>query len=217
MTDKEIIKALECCMRVRSLRDCLQSGCPARTREGCSYYLRAYEEFEGVIFVELIKDALDLITRKKAEYNNLLEQFRILDCECGRLEKADENQEAEIERLKIENQAFRSAANSYKLHYNEARTEAVKEFADELCKGRVSNDPVVIAVQAELNMTKGEAKPEKCDCFCKEQRIKGWINSATPITEPITVCNGTRERDECTCGGDKSKCDFYPKDYSYGY
>ena len=43
-----------------------------------------------------------------------------------------EEKQAEIERLKIENQAFRSAANSYKLHYNEARTEAVKEFADRL-------------------------------------------------------------------------------------
>ena len=43
-----------------------------------------------------------------------------------------EEKQAEIERLKIENQAFRSAANSYKLHYNEARTEAVKEFAKRL-------------------------------------------------------------------------------------
>ena len=43
-----------------------------------------------------------------------------------------EEKQAEIERLKIENQAFRSAANSYKLHYNEARTEAIKEFAERL-------------------------------------------------------------------------------------
>ena len=45
-----------------------------------------------------------------------------------------EEKQAEIERLKIENQAFRSAANSYKLHYNEARTEAIKEFAERLKK-----------------------------------------------------------------------------------
>lgn len=38
-------------------------------------------------------------------------------------------QQAEIENLKIENQSLRAAANSYKLHYNEARAEAVKEFA----------------------------------------------------------------------------------------
>ena len=50
--------------------------------------------------LEIIKSALDLINRQKAEYNNLLEQFRILDCECERLEKADENQKVEIERLK---------------------------------------------------------------------------------------------------------------------
>ena len=43
-----------------------------------------------------------------------------------------DRQQEEIERLKIENQAFRSAANSYKLHYNEVRTEAVKEFAERL-------------------------------------------------------------------------------------
>ena len=41
-------------------------------------------------------------------------------------------QQVEIERLKIENQSLRSAANSYKLHYNEARAEAIKEFAEAL-------------------------------------------------------------------------------------
>lgn len=47
--------------------------------------------------------------------------------------KALENvnrQQAEIEALKIENQSLRSAANSYKLHYNKARIEAVKEFVE---------------------------------------------------------------------------------------
>lgn len=40
--------------------------------------------------------------------------------------------QAEIEKLKIENKSLRSAANSYKLHYNNARTEAVNEFAEKL-------------------------------------------------------------------------------------
>ena len=38
----------------------------------------------------------------------------------------------EIEALKIKNQSLRSAANSYKLHYNEARAEAIKDFAERL-------------------------------------------------------------------------------------
>lgn len=37
----------------------------------------------------------------------------------------------------------------------------------------------------------------KCDCF-REQYGK-------------TVCYGTKEIDVCSCGGDKSKCNFYPE------
>ena len=44
------------------------------------------------------------------------------------------HQKAEIEELKIENKSLRSAANCYKLHYNEVRTEAYKEFAERLKK-----------------------------------------------------------------------------------
>ena len=45
---------------------------------------------------------LDLINRQKAEYEDLQEQFRHLDIECERLEKANESQEAEIDRLNNE-------------------------------------------------------------------------------------------------------------------
>ena len=43
-------------------------------------------------------------------------------------------QKSEIEELKIENKQLRSAANCYKLHYNEARTEAIKELVEKLKK-----------------------------------------------------------------------------------
>lgn len=36
----------------------------------------------------------------------------------------------------------------------------------------------------------------------------GQIIESVPYTKQI--CNGTRERDECTCDGDKKKCNFYP-------
>lgn len=83
MTDKNIIKALECCIN----DDC--DNCPD-TFGNCEH--------------NAMRNALNLINR----------------------------QQEEIERLKIENQSLRGAANSYKLHYNEAKTEAVKEFADRL-------------------------------------------------------------------------------------
>lgn len=52
----------------------------------------------------LMKDCLDLINRQKAE----------------------------IERLNIECQSMRNAANSYKMHYETAKSEAIKEFAEKL-------------------------------------------------------------------------------------
>ena len=30
-------------------------------------------------------------------------------------------------------------------------------------------------------------------------------------TVPIQICNGTKEREGCSCNGDKSKCNFYPE------
>lgn len=132
MTDNEIIKALECCNK----DDC--DNCPYK--RNCK---------------NVMCDVLDLINRQQAEYNNLLEQFRILDCECGRLEKADEKQKAEIERLQkieIETDDFcrrlcrmrmlnGSAIASYEDLQNyiqEEKSEAVKEFVNKL-KEKVSS------------------------------------------------------------------------------
>ena len=77
--------------------------------------------------------------------------------ECA-LEGKNEILLKEIEKLKIENQSLRAAANSYKIHYNKARTEAVKDFAEILCKDRISNDPVVIAVKIELKEWLGDTE-----------------------------------------------------------
>ena len=55
-----------------------------------------------------------------------------LRCEECVYQKENENIKSEIERLEIENQSLQVVANSYKLHYNEAGTEAIKEFAKRL-------------------------------------------------------------------------------------
>ena len=54
--------------------------------------------------MSFLKDTLDLINRKQAEN----------------------------EELRIENQSLRATANSYKMHYNEAKSEAIKEFTERL-------------------------------------------------------------------------------------
>ena len=39
-----------------------------------------------------------------------------------------------------------------------------------------------------------------CKCYRAERNFFGEIGT----------CWGTSERDACSCGGDRSKCDFYP-------
>ena len=41
---------------------------------------------------------------------------------------------------------------------------------------------------------------EKCSCY---------VNN--PWSDAHGFCMGTKERDICSCQGDESKCDFYPK------
>jgi hypothetical protein len=54
-----------------------------------------------------------------------------------------------------------------------------------------------------------------CRCYCTKNKI---IYTYHPVTgQPIAhnidvgVCGGTKEMDECSCGGDVMKCDFYPE------
>lgn len=52
----------------------------------------------------------------------------------------------------------------------------------------------------------------KCDSYHTEERYTSldfnmFGNSVR--TKEVGVCWGTREREECTCGGDKRKCNFY--------
>lgn len=46
---------------------------------------------------------------------------------------------------------------------------------------------------------------ETCDCY--EQMNTTYCSM--PLT--LHVCNGTKERSECSCNGDEAKCNFYPE------
>ena len=51
---------------------------------------------------------------------------------------------------------------------------------------------------------------DKCNSYCVEEKFRrnDWNDV---IIVKVGKCNGTRERDECSCGGDPTKCDFYPE------
>ena len=53
--------------------------------------------------------------------------------------------------------------------------------------------------------TQSKEEP-KCSCY----RERTYFDFESEYkTQPI--CLGTKEQDECTCGGDPAKCDFYPE------
>lgn len=52
---------------------------------------------------------------------------------------------------------------------------------------------------------------EKCKSYKVTKQIVGWCNSQQPIHKNVYRCNGTKERDVCSCGGDPVRCDFYPE------
>lgn len=51
---------------------------------------------------------------------------------------------------------------------------------------------------------------DKCKCWEETKRIVGWYRDE-PIHKTVQICNGTKEREECSCEGNKSKCNFYPE------
>ena len=82
--------------------------------------------------------ALDLINRQKAE-----------------IESAKKVAEEAIRNFNRMESLYRIKCVELKV----ARAEAIKEFVERLCDGRVSNDPVVIAAKClEKEMTKGRGK-----------------------------------------------------------
>ena len=129
MTDKEIIKALECCA---DLFDC--TDCPCK-------------EFCGDLG-KLQQNALDLINR----------------------------QQAEIERLTINMNAFGLGMKQEKERADTIRAEAIKEFAKDIheeIRKALDNNYKVRNQRIERNLT--DKLAETCDVFV--QYVEGKIDA----------------------------------------
>lgn len=51
----------------------------------------------------------------------------------------------------------------------------------------------------------------KCDCYETVERLRYTPFYTFAYYETVGICNGTKEREECSCGGDRTKCNFYPE------
>lgn len=74
-------------------------------------------------------------------------------------------------------------------------------FCGQFCKNIYFDaiaDKTIFHSRKNTNSSRSMEKLNKCfcDCFVKENGK--------------AVCYGTREKDECSCGGNKAYCNFYP-------
>lgn len=46
-----------------------------------------------------------------------------------------------------------------------------------------------------------------CECYEEKELVDSYLYDR----RLIGICNGTKERDKCQCGGNPVKCDFYPE------
>lgn len=113
MTDKDIVKALECCISDDDgTRERPCKGCPLLQNDSCSNSLR--------------KHALDLIYRQKEKIKEFDEKLVI---QRGLIDY----KKAEIERLqKKVDELAEVLSDAIKIRYKEAKSEAIKEFAKKL-------------------------------------------------------------------------------------
>lgn len=73
-----------------------------------------------------------------------------------------------------------------------------------------------LANKHSFNVECGDMFAEVCNCFeeSKERRVVRYSSvTGYPIYDDVTVtrCVGTKEQDECSCGGDRRQCTFYPE------
>ena len=76
MTDNEIIKAFECCIKSKTRNDCETTKCPACTQSGCYFINQSTEEYPESLIQGSFTSILDLINRQKAEIERAKSPYR---------------------------------------------------------------------------------------------------------------------------------------------
>ena len=98
-------------------------------------------------------EAADFIQRRDAEIKELQSEIKILKDSNINLHELYQNEKEKVAKAKQKAIDIGRALKT-------AKAEAFKEFAERLCDGRVSNDPVVIAADALLKEMTEEAHYE---------------------------------------------------------
>ena len=124
---EELIKALECC--AHTIENNMCGECPA-----AKYEAGKCDDLVKLQAAEMLKDL-------KAENENLKERAIPTSGFINLLNGAH---------------VYTKTLEEYNEFRKSIKSSVINEFAERLCDGRVSNDPVVISVKAELKEVVGE-------------------------------------------------------------
>lgn len=108
---------------IKALECCISSGF-----DECLQCPLHNDFYPNMCHYERTKNVADLINRQKAEIK------RLNNCCVG---------------LQNERDAYKDIVNEA---VDEAKSEAIKEFAERICRDKMANDPVVIAIKTELKL-----------------------------------------------------------------
>ena len=134
LTDSEVVKALKCCFIIRD-----HKGCP----------LAQFGSNVTECRREMAENVIDLINRRNAEIKELQSEIKILKDSNINLHELYQNEKEKVAKAKRKVIDIGRALKT-------AKADATISFAKRLCDGRVSNDPVVIAVDTLImEMTEG--------------------------------------------------------------
>lgn len=106
--------------------------------------------------IERLREYYKLYFERKKEIEELNTQVEHLNGNLKFVRGTAERQLAEIERLTGYNKNLQTANTALSNEILDIRNATIKEFAEYLCDGRVSNDPVVIAAKCAVKeLTEG--------------------------------------------------------------
>ena len=164
MNDNDIIKALECCKIKKPPYKCEECPLLRGTSNSCLYECKelAYDLIIRQIaeIVKLLKENDELKDGYFQKRYEETEHQELMGLREAWRKSTDQNMDLqlEIEGLQKDLGIWKDIAARETSYVSIVKTEAIKELADRLCDGRVSNDPVVIAVKCTVKEMTEEPK-----------------------------------------------------------
>lgn len=164
---EDVMKAFEVCLKAECSGDCEEFGCPAFRSDGCYYYLRTDEYDGSAIYIEMLKDAIALITAQEQRIKKLIEENESLK-QCMEHEHASFMEtfgewSDKCERLAEENERLRELNDALASGFVTVKTDIEQKMVDKVVdtarkQAFVAGDNQYISITELEEIAKGVIK-----------------------------------------------------------